>query len=72
MRNNIEEVMKRGDNLEELGERSKALQEGALEFEQRSRQLKKKLWWKDKKVLRRLELCILRNNLIILIHSGRF
>lgn len=51
MRSNMEKVLERDDNLNQLDNRADNLQLGASRFEQSAVGLKKKYWWKNIKVL---------------------
>lgn len=51
MRNNIDKVLERDTKLQNLNERSDALQVGAHQFKQTGTQLKRKLWWKNVKFM---------------------
>jgi len=51
MRNNIDKVLERDTKIQNLNERSDALQVGAHQFQQTGTQLKRKMWWKNVKFM---------------------
>lgn len=51
MRVNVEKVLERDQKLSELDDRADALQQGASQFEQQAGKLKRKLWWKNIKMM---------------------
>ncbi|CAL4065964.1 unnamed protein product, partial [Meganyctiphanes norvegica] len=51
MRTNVEKVLERDQKLSELDDRADALQQGASQFEQQAGKLKRKLWWKNIKMM---------------------
>eukprot|EP00127_Corallochytrium_limacisporum_P002509 Clim_evm66s128 gene=Clim_evmTU66s128 len=51
MVDNIERVMDRGDRLDELVDRSEALNSQAFTFKTKSTQLKRQMWWKNQKIM---------------------
>lgn len=51
MRNNIDKVLERDSKIQNLNERSDALQVGANQFLQTGTQLKRKMWWKNVKFM---------------------
>ncbi|XP_076037873.1 neuronal Synaptobrevin isoform X3 [Oratosquilla oratoria] len=51
MRTNIEKVLERDSKLLELDDRADALQQGASQFEQQAGKLKRKMWWKNIKMM---------------------
>jgi t-SNARE complex subunit (syntaxin) len=51
MRNNMEKVIDRGDNINQIEDKSEALERGASQFNAASQRLKRKMFWQDKKVL---------------------
>ncbi|KAH8867468.1 Synaptobrevin-like protein [Schistosoma japonicum] len=51
MRVNVDKVLERDKNLSELDGRADALQAGASQFEASAGKLKRKLWWKNCKML---------------------
>lgn len=51
MRNNIDKVLERDTKIQNLDERSAALQDGANQFLQTGTQLKRKMWWKNMKFM---------------------
>lgn len=50
MKVNVEKVLEREQKLSELDDRAEALQVGALQFERKGRELRRKYWWQDMKV----------------------
>lgn len=59
MRNNVERVLERGDQLGDLEEKSERLVQDANRFSSTSRKLKRKMWCQDKKWLLVLAVIIL-------------
>lgn len=51
MRNNVEKVLERSEQLSRLDERASYLEQGASEFEIRAVRLKRKYWWKNWKMI---------------------
>lgn len=51
MRVNVEKVLERDSKLTELDNRADALQQGASQFEQHATRLKRKMWWKNIKMM---------------------
>lgn len=51
MRVNVEKVLERDQKLSELDNRADALQQGASQFEQQAGRLKRKMWWKNVKMM---------------------
>lgn len=51
MQNNIQRVIEREDHLDDLARRSENMQTGASQFQEASRNLKKKYWWKNTKMI---------------------
>ncbi|XP_071547192.1 neuronal synaptobrevin isoform X2 [Panulirus ornatus] len=51
MRTNVEKVLERDQKLSELDDRADALQQGASQFEQQAGKLKRKMWWKNLKMM---------------------
>jgi len=47
MKNNMVKVMERDDKVNDLAQRSEAMQMGAAQFQVQSRNLKKKYWWQN-------------------------
>jgi vesicle-associated membrane protein 4 len=46
MRTNMEELAKRGDNLDNLHQKTDGLAESAGQFRRGANQVRKKMWWK--------------------------
>lgn len=46
MRDNIDKVAQRGENLDRLGETTGKLSEQAKQFHRGANQVRKKMWWK--------------------------
>ncbi|XP_050434552.1 synaptobrevin-1-like isoform X2 [Adelges cooleyi] len=51
MRVNVEKVLERDQKLSELDNRADVLQQGASQFEQHATKLKRKMWWKNLKMM---------------------
>ncbi|XP_050544406.1 synaptobrevin-1-like isoform X2 [Daktulosphaira vitifoliae] len=51
MRVNVEKVLERDQKLTELDNRADVLQQGASQFEQHATKLKRKMWWKNLKMM---------------------
>merc|ERR1712142_1346304 len=51
MRTNVEKVLERDQKLSQLDERADALQNGASQFEKQAGKLKRKMWWKNLKMM---------------------
>jgi flagellar biosynthesis/type III secretory pathway M-ring protein FliF/YscJ len=50
MHKNIDLALKRGNDLDDLVQRSDELNQGAIMFDRDTRQLKNKMWWKNIKM----------------------
>ncbi|KAJ3011595.1 UNVERIFIED_CONTAM: Vesicle-associated membrane protein 4, partial [Siphonaria sp. JEL0065] len=50
MNNNLEKVVNRGENLNEMQTKAEGLQNEALLFKNNAREVRKKMWWKDVKM----------------------
>jgi hypothetical protein len=50
MSRNIENVMKRGDNLDDLVTKTTDLEAGAAVFRDRTKTVRRKMWWKNAKM----------------------
>ncbi|XP_074033274.1 synaptobrevin-like [Leptinotarsa decemlineata] len=73
MRLNVEKVLEREQKLPELHSRAEALHEGGKGFKQQAEKLKKKLWWKNIKmmlVMGLIGVIILIIIIVSLINSG--
>ena len=51
MRQNVAKVMERDDNLAELESKAGDLVMGASQFQMQSTHLKRKMWWKNMKLM---------------------
>ncbi|KFM61895.1 Synaptobrevin, partial [Stegodyphus mimosarum] len=51
MRTNFEKLFERDQKLSELDERAEALEQGASQFERQTAKLKRKVWWKNYKMI---------------------
>lgn len=51
MRVNVEKVMEREQKISELDDRADKLREGADRFEKQAGRLKRKMWWKNLKMM---------------------
>lgn len=51
MRMNVDKVLERDSKLSQLDDRADALQMGASQFEQSAGALKRKMWWKNLKMM---------------------
>jgi vesicle-associated membrane protein 4 len=49
MKNNIEQVIQRGENIENVEEKSEELQNSALQFKNQSASYRRKMCWKNAK-----------------------
>nr|KAG5692675.1 hypothetical protein BaRGS_028475 [Batillaria attramentaria] len=50
MTQNIEKVMERGDRLDDLMDKTEELEASAANFQRTSRKIRKRYWWKNKKM----------------------
>jgi len=50
MSQNIERVMERGEKLDDLVDKTGALEENAVKFRQTTKKVKRKMWWKNTKM----------------------
>jgi vesicle-associated membrane protein 4 len=62
MKNNVQSILIRDQNLTHLEEASENLSESSNMFEKKANKLKKKMWWSDKKTS-----CILLSVIIFII-----
>lgn len=51
MTENIERVLERGERIDLLVDKTAGLQTGAMEFRVRSRGLRRRMWWKNTKLM---------------------
>lgn len=51
MTENIERVLERGERIDLLVDKTAGLSTGAREFRMRSRQLRRRMWWKNTKLM---------------------
>lgn len=51
MTENIERVLERGERIDLLVDKTAGLQTGAREFRMKSRQLRRRMWWKNTKLM---------------------
>jgi len=51
MTENIERVLERGERIDLLVDKTAGLQSGAMEFRVRSRGLRRRMWWKNTKLM---------------------
>merc|ERR1711893_95431 len=51
MQNNVQQVIQRGDNLEDLSSRADSMQMSAREFQAQGTAIRKKMWWKNMKMM---------------------
>merc|ERR1719436_1320185 len=51
MQNNVQQVIQRGDNLEDLSSRADSMQMNAREFQAQGTAIRKKMWWKNMKMM---------------------
>jgi len=50
MSQNIERVMERGEKLDDLVDKTGALEQNAVRFRQTSKKVRRKMWWKNTKM----------------------
>ncbi|KAI8615081.1 synaptobrevin [Chytriomyces sp. MP71] len=50
MNDNIAKVVQRGENLEQLQDKTEGLQQSALQFKKGASDVRKAMWWKDMKM----------------------
>merc|ERR1712226_1210532 len=50
MQQNVQQVVQRGDDLNDLSNRADSLQMNAMEFQQQGTAIRKKMWWKNMKM----------------------
>ncbi|CAH8662956.1 unnamed protein product [Schistosoma margrebowiei] len=67
MRVNVDKVLERDKNLSELDGRADALQAGASQFEASAGKLKRKLWWKNCKMLAVLGVLVVILIIVIIV-----
>ena len=51
MQSNVERVIQRGDNLDDLSRRADSMQMSAHEFQAQGSAIRKKMWWKNMKMM---------------------
>merc|ERR1712232_524790 len=51
MQDNVAKVIQRGDNLEDLSSRADSMQMNAREFQAQGTAIRKKMWWKNMKMM---------------------
>lgn len=62
MKDNIEKVIQRDEQLDDLKAKSEHLRNGAQRFSIKAKKLRNKMWWQDKKTL-----CILISVIIFIL-----
>eukprot|EP00834_Sanchytrium_tribonematis_P006090 NODE_418_length_7796_cov_0.461868.p11 type:complete len:100 gc:universal NODE_418_length_7796_cov_0.461868:5563-5264(-) len=50
MQDNIHKVMERGENLDNLQNKTESLQESSMQFRRGANRVRRQMWWRDMKV----------------------
>jgi len=51
MTQNIDKILKRGDRLEDLVDKTTELETTAIQFNSQAKKIKRKMWWKNTKMM---------------------
>ena len=51
MTDNIDKILKRGDALDDLADRTNQLESTAIQFNVQAKKIKRKMWWKNTKMM---------------------
>jgi len=51
MKNNIDKIIERGDRLDDLADRTDQLENSAIQFNVKATRIKRKMWWKNTKMM---------------------
>ncbi|XP_059530102.1 vesicle-associated membrane protein 4 isoform X4 [Myotis daubentonii] len=67
MQENITKVIERGERLDELQDKSESLSDNATAFSNRSKQLRRQMWWRGCKIKAIMALVVVILLLVIII-----
>ncbi|EFB19850.1 hypothetical protein PANDA_018454 [Ailuropoda melanoleuca] len=71
MQENITKVIERGERLDELQDKSESLSDNATAFSNRSKQLRRQMWWRGCKIKAIMALVAVILLLVIIIHGKK-
>lgn len=69
MRQNVQKLIDRGENLSEVKDRAEMLKDSATNFQNDSRNLQRKQWWANKKMT--IALGVVVGTVLIIIIIGK-
>lgn len=72
MKQNINKVAERGENLDHLGQQTEVLQQKSQDFTKRARAVRLEMRWKNNKMKIWIGLAVLFIILVVVIPLGRF
>lgn len=71
MRENINKVSQRGENLDSLQDKTDNLAVSAQGFRRGANRVRKDMWWKDMKMRVCLVICVIILLIVIIVPSGK-
>jgi vesicle-associated membrane protein 4 len=71
MRENINKVSQRGENLDSLQDKTDNLAVSAQGFRRGANRVRKDMWWKDMKMRVCLVICVIVLLIVIIVPSGK-
>lgn len=71
MRENINKVSQRGENLDSLQDKTDNLAVSAQGFRRGANRVRKDMWWKDMKMRVCLVICVILLLIVIIVPSGK-
>lgn len=71
MRENINKVSQRGENLDSLQDKTDNLAVSAQGFHRGANRVRKDMWWKDMKMRVCLVICVILLLVVIIVPSGK-
>lgn len=71
MRENINKVSQRGENLDSLQDKTDNLAVSAQGFRRGANRVRKDMWWKDMKMRVCLVICVIVLLVVIIVPSGK-
>lgn len=72
MRENINKVSQRGENLDALQDKTDGLATSAQGFRRGANRVRKQMWWKDMKMRVCLVICVIILLVVIIVPAGTF
>ena len=69
MQDNVARVIQRGDDLDDLSNRADSMQTSAREFQAQGTAIRKKMWWKNMKMMIAIGVVVVAIILIIVLST---